>query len=70
VAWNNTMANMYDQCMQIGSSRCLSVYYEHLVLHPERTMRDILTFLDLAWDISVLHHEETINKPGGVSLSS
>ena len=60
---------MYRQCMQIGPSRCLPVYYEHLVLHPEPNMRAILTFLDLAWDSSVLHHEEMINEPGGISLS-
>jgi len=61
---------MYGQCMHVGPTRCLPVYYEHLVLHPEPNMRDILAFLDIAWDNSVLHHEEMVNKPGGISLSS
>lgn len=45
------------------------VYYEQLVLHPEEWMRKILKFLDVPWNDSVLHHEEFINKPNGVSLS-
>lgn len=47
----------------------LQVYYEQLVLHPEEWMRKILKFLDVPWNESVLHHEEFINKPNGVSLS-
>lgn len=49
--------------------RLLQVYYEQLVLHPEEWMRKILKFLDVPWNDSVLHHEEFINKPNGVSLS-
>jgi protein-tyrosine sulfotransferase len=32
-------------------------------------MRKILTFLNLPWDESVLHHQDFINKAGGISLS-
>lgn len=39
------------------------------MLHPEEWMRKILAFLDIPWNESVLHHEEFINKPNGVSLS-
>jgi len=67
--WNTAMENMYYQCMRVGAIRCLPVYYEQLVLHPEPMMRNILRFLDITWDNSVLHHEEHINKPGGISLS-
>lgn len=59
---------MHNQCKEIGD-RCLPVYYEQLVLHPEEWMRKILKFLDVPWNASVLHHEEFINKPNGVSLS-
>lgn len=45
------------------------VYYEQLVLHPEEWMRKILKFVDVPWNQSVLHHDEFINKPNGVSLS-
>ncbi|XP_077995540.1 protein-tyrosine sulfotransferase 1-like [Glandiceps talaboti] len=67
--WNLAIENMYAQCMQVGQTYCLPVHYEQLVLHPEKEMKKILQFLDLKWDESVLHHEEAIGKPGGISLS-
>jgi len=67
--WNTVVQNMNEQCNKIGSKRCMIVYYEQLVLHPKRWMTLILDFLDLPWDDSVLHHEEKINKPGGVRVS-
>jgi protein-tyrosine sulfotransferase len=45
------------------------VYYEQLVLHPRRTLQRVLRFLGIAWSDAVLHHEDLIGKPGGVSLS-
>ena len=67
--WNQAMETMYYQCLRVGLSRCFPVYYEQLVLHPEVMMKKILDFLDIPWDDSVLHHDQYINKPGGVSLS-
>ncbi|KAG8335794.1 protein-tyrosine sulfotransferase-like [Homalodisca vitripennis] len=67
--WNNAIATMYEQCQLVGSQRCMMVYYEQLVLHPAHWMREILDFLDVPWNESVLHHEDHINKPGGVLLS-
>ncbi|XP_037813072.1 protein-tyrosine sulfotransferase isoform X1 [Lucilia sericata] len=67
--WNHAIEVMHDQCKEIGKERCMMVYYEQLVLHPEEWMRKILDFLDVPWNDSVLHHEEFINKPGGVPLS-
>ncbi|KAJ9597788.1 hypothetical protein L9F63_011396, partial [Diploptera punctata] len=69
IKWNSAIQAMYNQCREVGSSRCFMVYYEQLVLHPAEWMRRILDFLDIPWNESVLHHEELINKPGGVSLS-
>ena len=45
------------------------VNYEQLVLHPRKWISLILDFLDLPWSESVLHHEQNINKPGGVRVS-
>jgi hypothetical protein len=45
------------------------VRYERLVLHPRSTLQTVLKFLGLPWHEGVLHHEEAIGKPGGVSLS-
>jgi len=32
-------------------------------------MKKILDFLNITWDDSVMHHEEFVNKPNGISLS-
>ena len=34
-----------------------------------RWLTIILEFLNLPWEDAVMHHEEQINKPGGVSFS-
>ncbi|XP_034479650.1 protein-tyrosine sulfotransferase isoform X1 [Drosophila innubila] len=67
--WNHAIELMHEQCRDIGKERCMMVYYEQLVLHPEEWMRKILKFLDVPWNDAVLHHEEFINKPNGVPLS-
>jgi len=67
--WNSAITAMNEQCKELGSERCLPVYYEQLVLHPEKWLRKILSFLDLPWNDAVMHHEQQINKKGGVSLS-
>ena len=67
--WNRAVEAMYRICVEVGPERCLPVYYEQLVLHPEGEMRKILTFLEVPWDEVVLHHESTIGKTGGISLS-
>lgn len=67
--WNKAIEVMYAQCMEVGKDKCLPVYYEQLVLHPRRSLKVILDFLGIAWSDAVLHHEDLIGKPGGVSLS-
>ncbi|XP_024941166.1 protein-tyrosine sulfotransferase isoform X1 [Cephus cinctus] len=67
--WNHAISVMHSQCKEVGSDKCLMVPYEQLVLHPREWMKKILSFLDVPWNESVLHHEEFINKPGGVPLS-
>ncbi|ERE76806.1 protein-tyrosine sulfotransferase 2-like protein [Cricetulus griseus] len=68
--WNKAIEVMYAQCMEVGRDKCLPVYYEQLVLHPRRSLKRILDFLGIAWSDTVLHHEDLIGKPGGVSLSN
>lgn len=67
--WNVAMQAMYYQCQQLGPKICLPVYYEQLVLHPKHGMKRILEFLEVPWNDSVLHHEDLVDKPGGISLS-
>lgn len=35
----------------------------------KRTLTLTFSFLELPWDDSVMHHEQQINKKGGISLS-
>lgn len=67
--WNKAVSIMYNECLSVGPSRCLMVHYEQLVLHPQVWMEKILHFLDVPWNDVVLHHEQLINRPGGISLS-
>jgi len=65
--WSTIIEHMYAQCIEVGAQHCLPVYYEQLVLHPEKTMRQIMTFLNVTWNEAVLHHEKFIG--GEISLS-
>ena len=67
--WNQAMESMYFQCIKLGKQRCMVVFYEQMVLHPKEWMEKILSYLDIPWDDAVLHHDQFINIPGGVSLS-
>merc|ERR1711874_159892 len=68
--WNSMVQMMDSQCTEMGRDRCLIVYYEQVVLHPTRWMNIILDFIDIPWNEMVLHHQDFINKPGGVSVSN
>ncbi|XP_074642463.1 protein-tyrosine sulfotransferase 1-like [Tubulanus polymorphus] len=67
--WSEAVEQMYYQCLRVGSARCMPVYYEQLVLHPEEWMRKIMEFLAIPWHDSVLNHQDYVGKPGGISLS-
>ncbi|CDW57654.1 protein tyrosine sulfotransferase A [Trichuris trichiura] len=65
--WSATVAQMYRECQLAGGDRCFPLYYEQLVLHPEQSMRELLSFLDIPWNEAVLNHEKFIGKK--ISLS-
>ncbi|GFS21732.1 protein-tyrosine sulfotransferase 1 [Elysia marginata] len=67
--WNQALDIMYSQCLRVGQAKCMPVYYEQLALHPREWMVRILKFLDIPWNESVMHHEQFIDKPGGIALS-
>lgn len=67
--WNAAIETMYNQCLEVGENKCLPVFYEKLVLQPSAYVRKILDFLEVPFNESVLHHQDFINKPGGISLS-
>ncbi|MFT7817717.1 protein-tyrosine sulfotransferase 2-like [Arapaima gigas] len=67
--WSRAVEAMLAQCTQVGSRRCMTVRYESLVLQPRATLQGVLRFLGVPWHEGVLHHEDAIGQPGGVSLS-
>lgn len=69
VKWSRAAESMFEQCSEAGPEKCMLLRYEQLVLEPQRSMERLLHFLDLPWDMAVLHHEQLIGKAGGVSLS-
>ena len=44
-------------------------YVKGYVNEKKRTLTFSFSFLELPWDDSVMHHEQQINKKGGISLS-
>ncbi|XP_045172353.2 protein-tyrosine sulfotransferase 1-like [Mercenaria mercenaria] len=67
--WSLHSEVMYTQCLQVGQDSCLPVYYEQLILHPEIWLKRIIKFLGIPWNESVLHHEDFVEKPGGIAVS-
>ena len=65
--WNKLIEHMYSKCMVVGPTRCLPVYYEQLVLKPEKEMKTILEFLKIPWNDAVINHEQFIGDE--ISLS-
>ncbi|VDO93314.1 unnamed protein product [Soboliphyme baturini] len=56
--WNEMVTNI---------KFCFPMHYEQLVLHPEKNMRELLKFLNIPWNNSVLNHEVFIGNK--ISLS-
>ena len=65
--WSSIIEHMYAQCIDVGPETCMPVYYEQLVLHPEKSMKSILSFLNITFNDAVLHHEKFIGDE--ISLS-
>ena len=59
--WNEINTVMYTQCMIIGAERCLPVYFEQVVLYPEREMKKILRFLDIPWNEAILKKKSILD---------
>lgn len=53
--WSNSMKTMMGQCDELGSSKCLKVKYEDLIVDPKQQMERILDFLELPWEDVRLH---------------
>ena len=60
--WSNMIKSMYNMCVDIGTKNCLPVFYEKLILNPEKTMKSVFNFLNIKWNDAVLNHEKFIGK--------
>lgn len=67
VKWNRAIENMYQQCVHVGTSACLPVHYEQLVLHPMKETKRIMEFLNITWDDAMINHEQHLKN---ISLSN
>jgi len=54
VVWTITHQNILDLRREISSRRALEVRYEHLVVEPEQTMREVCGFLGIPFDHRLL----------------
>ena len=66
--WNTEISTMNKQCEDLGSDYCFKVYYEQLVLHPEKWLSKIFKFLELDWANDVMHQKTQFNKLHDISL--
>jgi protein-tyrosine sulfotransferase len=66
-AWDDFNRKVFSQCQRIGPSACQIVHYERLVLDFNRTMTEVVQFLDVAWTDDFLRHEAFVG--GRVKVS-
>ena len=73
VVWSSTTNNLCFILKGLTSLNCPFGWHKisthQLLLFLSRWLTIILEFLNLPWEDAVMHHEEQINKPGGVSFS-
>ena len=59
IAWNKMIEKMYKNCAEIGFDTCMPIYYEKLLMEPEKTLTQIYKFINFNRTIS---SENTKNK--------
>jgi protein-tyrosine sulfotransferase len=59
--WDSFYERAVEQCEQVGSSACLVLKYEALIVSPERVMRRVASFLNLTWTTNFMRHEAFID---------
>jgi protein-tyrosine sulfotransferase len=60
VKWQKLNEKAITDCEKIGPNHCLRIKYEDLVLHPEKTLRNMIEFLDISWTDEFLNHQNHI----------
>ncbi|CAI2725911.1 unnamed protein product [Schistosoma spindalis] len=65
--WEVITKKMLEDCIRIGSSRCLTIRYEDLILNTLEETKKVFRFLNLPWDPIILKHETVIHKISSLS---
>ncbi|CAH8493312.1 unnamed protein product [Heterobilharzia americana] len=65
--WEDLTTIILKECIKIGSSQCITVRYEDLILNTQNEVQRVLSFLGLPWDPVVLKHETVIKKVSNLS---
>jgi protein-tyrosine sulfotransferase len=60
--WEQFNFNALNQCQKIGPNHCLIVKYEDLVLHPENTIKKVMSFLNEPFNDRLLKHYAYLNE--------
>ncbi|XP_063715029.1 protein-tyrosine sulfotransferase 1-like, partial [Symsagittifera roscoffensis] len=65
--WSQTTKKFIEECDLQLENTCFKVFYEQLVLQPNKTIRAIAKFLEIPFEESMLHHQDSIGKDISVS---
>lgn len=66
-SWVNFNEKARRGCKSIGQKNCILVKYEDLILNPEKTLKEIVSFLGEKWTQELLNHQNHIGKEISVS---
>ncbi|KAJ8043676.1 Protein-tyrosine sulfotransferase 1 [Holothuria leucospilota] len=58
--WDENVKNLYNNCLDAGSSTCTVIYYEKLRRNPLKWLKYVLSFLQVDWKPSILHHLDRV----------
>lgn len=62
--------DVFTKAIEASGASCLNIRYEDLLVNPQSSLQDALTFLDLPWDERVLEHEKTAKGRGKINTPS
>ena len=67
LSWNSYNQMVKFECDQLGAGVCLLVKYESLVQNVNKTLRQIVHFLNVPWTDDLLKHEQFVG--GRIAVS-
>ena len=65
--WSTLNKQMDQQCRVVGPDFCMRIKYEDLVMETNRTMREVVKFLNETWEEQLLEHQKFIGSEIAVS---